>query len=155
MTAPLPLRFYNPVKDLCEKVNLDYETVIGTGLSANMREAYVLADIPKELKDINAKDRKQVQHKIEFLNRKYGGRISKTGTGEGEVEDKGRIRYDSGLIVEPVLSNDSEMDKPATIRHGLENHKPIHPRTDPVWYPGNGVIPRNQFIHRNQFGNNW
>ena len=55
MSAPLPLRFYNPVKSLCEKVNLDYETVIGTGLSSKMREAYVLADIGKELKDITKK----------------------------------------------------------------------------------------------------
>jgi hypothetical protein len=142
MTAPLPLRFYNPVKDLCEKVNLDYETVIGTGLSASMREAYILADIPKDFNDINSKDRKRVQHKIEFLNRKYGGGNSTTGTGEGEVEDKGRIRYDSGLIVESVCPDDSEMDKPATIRHGLENSKPIKPRTDAVWYPGKGVVPR-------------
>ena len=56
MTAPLPLRFYNPVKGLCEKVNLDYETVIGTGLSEKMREVYILADIQKELKDIDKKE---------------------------------------------------------------------------------------------------
>ena len=84
MTAPLPLRFYNPVKGLCEKVNLDYETVIGTGLRAKMREVDVLADIPKELKDIDKTDRKRAQHKIDFLNKKYGGADSKTGTGEGE-----------------------------------------------------------------------
>ena len=144
MTAPLPLRFYNPVKDLCEKVNLDYETVIGTGLSANMREAYILADIPKELNDINSKDRKRVQHKIDFLNRKYGGGNFTTGTGDREVEDKGRIRYDAGLIVESVCSDDCEMDKSATIRHGLENRKPIKPRTDPVWVPGKGIMPRNE-----------
>ena len=81
MTAPLPLRFYNPVKGLCEKVNLDYETVIGTGLSSKLREAYILADIPKELKDIDKKDRSRVQHKIDSLNRKYGGSDSKTGKG--------------------------------------------------------------------------
>jgi hypothetical protein len=145
MTAPLPLRFHNPVKDLCEKVNLDYETVIGTGLSASMREVYILADIPKELNDINSKDRKRVQHKIEFMNRKYGDGNVTSGIGEGEVEDKGRIRYDSGLIVESVCPNDSEMDKPATIRYGLENRKPIKPRTDAVWYPGKGIVARNQF----------
>ena len=141
MTAPLPLRFYNPVKSLCEKVNLDYETVIGTGLSAKMREAYILADIQKELKDIDKKDRSRAQHKIEFLNRKYGG-DSKTGTTEGEVEDKGRIRYDAGLIVESVLPDDSEMDKSTTIRYGLENSKPIkYTRKDMLWCPGKGVIP--------------
>ena len=144
MSAPLPLRFYNPVKSLCEKVNLDYETVIGTGLSAKMREAYVLADIPKEIKDIDKKDRKQVQHKIDFLNRKYGG-VSETGTTEGEIEDKGRIRYNSELIVEPVFPNNSEMDKSTSIRYGLENSKPIkYTRKDMLWCPGKGVIPGNQ-----------
>jgi len=145
MTAPLPLRFYNPVKNLCEKVNLDYETVIGTGLSAKMRETYVLADIPKELNDINSKDRKRVQHKIDFLNRKYGGGDTKTGTTEGEVEDKGRIRYDTGLIVESVLPDNSEVDKSAPIRYGLENRKPIpYTRKDMLWCPGKGVIPGNE-----------
>ena len=144
MTAPLPLRFYNPVKNLCEKVNLDYETVIGTGLSAKMRETYVLADIAKEMKDIDNKDRKRVQHKIEFLNRKYGGCSSKTGTGEGEVEDKGRSRYDTGIIVESVLPDDSKMDESNTIRHGVENHKPIKPRSDTIWIPGKGIIARDE-----------
>jgi hypothetical protein len=145
MSAPLPLRFYNPVKSLCEKVNLDYETVIGTGLSSKMRETYILADIPKELKDINSKDRKQVQHKIEFLNRKYGGTDSKTGTTEGEVEDKGRIRYDAGITVESVLPDSSEVDKQTAIRYGLENSKPIkYTRKDMLWCPGKGVIPGNQ-----------
>jgi hypothetical protein len=144
MTAPLPLRFYNPVKDLCEKVNLDYETVIGTGLSAKMRETYVLADIAKEMKDIDGKDRKNVKHKIEFLNRKYGDGNVTPRIGEGEVEDKGRIRYDSGLIVEPVLSDDCKVDESNTIRYGLENRKPIKPRTDIIFCPGKGVIPRNQ-----------
>lgn len=144
MSAPLPLRFYNPVKSLCEKVNLDYETVIGTGLSAKMRETYVLADIPKELKDIDKKDRKQVQHKIEFLNRKYGG-VSQTGTAEGEVEDKGILRYNTGLTVESVLPDSSEVDKSTPIRYGLENSKPIkYTRKDMLWCPGKGVIPRNE-----------
>lgn len=145
MTAPLPLRFYNPVKGLCEKVNLDYETVIGTGLSAKMREVYVLADIPKELKDIDKTDRKRAQHKIDFLNKKYGGADSKTGTGEGEVEDKGRIRYDAGLIVEPILSDGSEVVKPPTVRYGLENRIPLRPREDAIYIPGKGVIARNKF----------
>ena len=145
MTAPLPLRFYNPIKGLCEKVNLDYETVIGTGLSAKMRETYVLADIPKELKDINSKDRKEVQHKIDFLNRKYGGADSKTGTTEGEVEDKGRVRYDAGAFVESVLPDNSKMDESNPIRYGLENSKPIkYTRKDMLWCPGKGVIPGSQ-----------
>lgn len=144
MTAPLPLRFYNPVKSLCEKVNLDYETVIGTGLSAKMRETYVLADIPKELKDIDKKDRSRAQHKIDFLNKKYGGTNNKTGTGDGEIEDKGRARYDAGLTVEPVQSDNSEVDKSTPIRYGLENRIPIRPRTDPIFVPGKGIILRNE-----------
>lgn len=146
MTAPLPLRFYNPVKGLCEKVNLDYETVIGTGLSAKMREAYLYADIPKQMKDITTKDRNEVQHKIASLNRKYGTESGiETNTTEGEVQDKGRIRYDSRLIVEPVCPDNSEVDKSTSIRYGLENSKPIkYTRKDMLWCPGRGVIPGSQ-----------
>jgi hypothetical protein len=145
MTAPLPLRFYNPVKGLCEKVNLDYETVIGTGLSAKMREVYLYADIPKELKDINTKDRNQVQHKIAAMNRKYGAESRiETNTTEGEVQDKGRIRYDAELIVESVCPDDSEVVQSTPIRHGLENSKPIKSRNDMLWCPGRGIIPRNE-----------
>jgi hypothetical protein len=144
MTAPLPLRFYNPVKNLCEKVNLDYETVIGTGLSPAMRQVYLNADIAKELKDITKKDLLLVKEKAELLNSKYGTTLNGS-TGTGETQDKGRIRYDAELIVEPVLSNYSEVDKPATIRHGLENTKTIHyQRTGLLWAPGKGVIPRNE-----------
>jgi hypothetical protein len=143
MTAPMPLRFFNPVKSLCEKVNLDYETVIGTGLSPAMREAYVNADIPKTVDKIDGKDRKQVKHKIEFLNRKYGGTDSKGVAGEGETEDKGRIRYDLGARVESVLSVDREMDKPEALRNSVENSKPfVYKRTGVVFVPGRGAIER-------------
>lgn len=142
MTAPLPLRFYNPVKGLCEKVNLDYETVIATGLSPAMREVYLKADIAKELKDITKKDLLLVKEKAELLSSKYGG-YSKGESGEGEVEDKGRSRYDMQLIVEPVLPDNSEVDKSTPVRHGLENTKPIkYERTGLLWSPGKGVIPR-------------
>jgi hypothetical protein len=142
MTAPLPLRFYNPVKGLCEKVNLDYETVIATGLSPAMREVYLKADIAKELKDITKKDLLLVKEKAELLNSKYGGH-SKGESGEGEAEDKGRSRYDMQLIVEPVLPDNSEVDKSTPVRHGVENTKPIkYERTGLLWSPGKGVIPR-------------
>jgi mRNA-degrading endonuclease RelE of RelBE toxin-antitoxin system len=144
MTAPLPLRFYNPVKSLCEKVNLDYETVIGTGLSPAMREVYLTADIAKELKDITKKDMKLVKEKVELLNSKYGT-TPNGSTGTGETQDKGRIRYDAELIVEPVLSDNSEVDKSNTIRYGMENTKAIHyERTGLLWSPGKGVIPRSE-----------
>lgn len=146
MTAPLPLRFYNPVKSLCERVNLDYETVIGTGLSPKMREVYLYADIAKELKDITTKDRNEVQHKIAELNRKYGTEPrTETDTTKGEVQDKGRIRYDTGLIVESVCPDDCKVDKSAPVRYGLENSKPIkYTRKDMLWCPGKGVIPGSQ-----------
>lgn len=145
MTAPLPLRFYNPVKGLCEKVNLDYETVIGTGLSEKMRETYLLADIPKELKDITRKDINIVKDKMDSLNRKYGGRDSQRTSTEGESEDKGRSRYDAGITVEPVCPDDGEVDKSTSIRYGLENSKPIkYTRKDMLWCPGKGVIPGSQ-----------
>jgi len=142
MSAPLPLRFHNPVKDLCAKVNLDYETVIGTGLSSKMREAYVLADIPKELNDINAKDKIRVKNKLEALNRKYGDSCDGKERPSGETpEDKGRIRYDSELIVEHLHTNDRKMDEPNSIRYGLENTIPIqYTRAEMLWCPGKGVI---------------
>jgi len=145
----MPLRFYNPVKELCAKVNLDYETVIGTGLSAKMRETYVLADIGKELKDINAKDRMRVKNKVESLNRKYGtgtsGNDGKEGSTGEAIEDKGRLRYDAELIVESIQPDTSEVVKPETIRHGLENHIPIpYRRKDLLWCPGRGVIPGSE-----------
>jgi hypothetical protein len=128
------------------KVNLDYETVIGTGLSEKMREAYINADIPKELKDINAKDRMRVKNKVETLNRKYGvggsGNDGKEGHTATEVEDKGRVRYDAELIVEHLQSDDSKVDKSDPVRYGLENHTPIqYKRADLLWCPGRGVIP--------------
>jgi len=145
MTAPMPLRFFNPVKSLCEKVNLDYETVIGTGLSPAMREVYVNADIPKTVDKIDGKDRKQIKHKIEFLNRKYGGTDSKGVAGEGETEDKGRSRYDMGARVESVLPDDCKVDKPETPRNSLEDSKPFaYKRTGVVFVPGRGAIERNQ-----------
>jgi hypothetical protein len=143
MTAPLPLRFYNPVKDLCARVNLDYETVIGTGLSPALREAYVNADVPKTLDKIDGKDKKQVKHKVEFLNRKYGGADSERVVGEGEAEDKGRSRYDMGARVESVLPDDCEVDKSSSSSSGLENSKPFqYKRTGVVFVPGRGAIER-------------
>jgi len=143
MTAPMPLRFYNPVKDLCARVNLDYETVIGTGLSPAIREAYVNADIPKTLDKIDGKDKKQIKHKIEFLNRKYGGTDSKGVVGEGESEDKGRSRYDLGARVEPVLPDDCKVDEPEASRNSVENSKSfIYKRTGVVFVPGRGAIER-------------
>lgn len=114
MAAPLPLRFYNPVKELCKKVNLDYETVIGTGLSPAMREAFICAEIQKPIEEIKAEDKKFIKHKKEFFNRKYGGELPARETGTGEVEDKGRVRYDMGVNVEYICAESREVDESST-----------------------------------------
>lgn len=143
MTAPLPLRFYNPVKDLCKKVNLDYETVIGTGLSSKMREAYIAAEIQKPLDQIKAEDRKLIKHKKEFLDRKYG-RVDETTSEGGETKDKGRERYDLGVIVESVCPDDSKMDESNTILSKLEDGSVIKRgganSRGVKWIPGKGVV---------------
>jgi hypothetical protein len=148
MSAPLPLRFHNPIKNLCVKVNLDYETVICTGLSAKMREAYVNADIEKPLEQIKSDDKKRVKHKIEFLNRKYGGSDSKTGVTEGEVEDKGAIRYNTGLTVEHLLPDDSKVDESKTSCDSVETNTIEQPfkykRPSVKYYPGRGLINPNE-----------
>ena len=141
MTAPLPLRFYNPVKELCLKLNLDYETVIGVGMSPKMRETYINADIEKPLDMINSKDRKQIQHKKEFLDRKYGN-IDARRTEEGTIEDKGCDRYKHGLIVEPILPDDCPCDKPETIQNSdgtVTIIKRGGSTKKPKWIPGRGI----------------
>jgi replication-associated recombination protein RarA len=94
---------------------------------------------------IDGKDKKQVKHKVEFLNRKYGGADSERVVGEGETEDKGRSRYDMGARVESVLPDDSEVDKSSSSSTGLENSKPFeYKRTGVVFVPGRGAIERIQ-----------
>jgi len=140
MTAPLPLRFYNPVKELCTKANLDYETVIGKGLSSKMREVYILADIAKPLEDIKSEDKKYVKHKKDFLDKKYGT-ISSESSGTGEKEDKGRERYDAGITVESVCADDCQMDKPETISHSMDTttYKGNTGAGKLKWFPGKGL----------------
>lgn len=147
MAAPLPMRFYNPIKELCVKSNLDYETVVGLGFSPKMREAIIAADIQKPLDEIKSEDKKRIKHKKEFMDRKYGG-SPQSGVGEGETEDKGRNRYDLGLIVEPVCSESGEMDKSETVSSGVGNGKlaPGEVRYTPgtsakpiKWIPGKGI----------------
>ena len=149
MTAPLPLRFYNPVKELCQKANLDYETVICRGYSPAMRETFLNADIPKTIEEIKAEDRKLIKHKKEFLDRKYG-KGTTDSTLEGTTEDKGRIRYDMGATVECPQPNECEDNKPETLCDGVETiyitkTKPFrYSRNGEVFVPGRGVVPRSQ-----------
>jgi hypothetical protein len=149
MTAPLPNRFYNPVKELCAKQSLDYETVLGTGIQNKIiRDAFLNSEVKKNVTEFNAEDRKAVKHKKEFFARKYGETAdSETGTGQSEERDKGRVRYDAGITVEHLCSNTGEMDKSNAVsgsvgvsefaEFGAERakHRPKH-----KWIPGQGVV---------------
>jgi hypothetical protein len=106
MSAPLPLRFYNPVKELCQKVNLDYETVLGTGLSATMRDAFLNAEIEKPIDQITKEDLKQVKELKIHYNEKFG-------SNEITTEDKAGERYRLPLNVE-------HLDPIATIKDSVE-----------------------------------
>jgi hypothetical protein len=141
MAAPLPMRFYNPVKELCTKANLDYETVIGTAISPEMRQTFLNADIPKLATDFNTKDRLAIKHKIDFLNRKYGSSNTTDASG-GEIKDKGIERYAAGLIVEPICSDDCKTDESGTSSDGVESNviiKGNSTRNNVKWIPGKGL----------------
>jgi hypothetical protein len=146
MAAPLPLRFYNPVKDLCKKANLDYETVIGTAV-IKTRDAYVNAEIQKPLDQIKSEDRRFVKHKMDFLDRKYGvhtatGGSNAAGSTGGEDEDKGAIRYAAGLIVESICPDTSKMDESSTTSSSNASGFHIGERRTTVWVPGKGIVNR-------------
>jgi hypothetical protein len=134
------MRFYNPVKELCQKANLDYETVIGYGVSPSMRQVFLNADIPKPLNEYTSKDRQAVKNKTEFLNRKYGSTDEPVSEG-GDVKDKGLERYTKELIVEPVLPDRREGDESSSSSNVVEsnNKGPVGERRAVVWVPGKGV----------------
>jgi hypothetical protein len=145
MTAPLPLRFYNPVKDLCKKANLDYETVLGTALTnPTIRDAFINSELLVPLESQRYEDRQKLKKQKEFFATKYGVPITAVN-GTGTAEDKGRVRYDSGLIVESVLPDDSESNKSSSVSDGVAN-RTASDHTDkelvsirrggPIWIPG-------------------
>ena len=118
MTAPLPMRFFNPIKDLCQKVNLDYETVIATGgLSTTTRNALLNAEIPKPIQEYTTEELKLVKEKIKEYNDKYGihGRDVETTDGKITVRDKGIERYTMGVSVEYLCPDDSKVDESAAV----------------------------------------
>ena len=123
MTAPLPMRFFNPIKDLCQKVNLDYETVIANGFSTNTRNALLNAEIGKPIQEYTEEEKKIVKEKIKEYNKKYGihGRDIDTTDGKVTVRDKGRERYDMGISVEHICPDDSKVDESTTISNSEEN----------------------------------
>jgi hypothetical protein len=139
MTAPLPLRFYNPVKEMCEKFHLDYETVVGKGLSQN-RDAFICAEIKKHLNDIDSESKKMLKHKREFFNRKYGSPDATNIEGR-TIEDKGYSRYSEGLVVSSLRNDNSTMDKSNDVSGNVVFNKPTTIRDIPFpggkrWIPG-------------------
>lgn len=121
MTAPLPLRFYNPVKSLCQKANLDYDTVIASTLTnKTIVEAFINSELKKPLEEQRFEDRQNLKKQKEFFVKKYGDRLTGEGAGSGDAEDKGRIRYDLGLNVEHLLPDPSKVDESSTAQHSNE-----------------------------------
>jgi hypothetical protein len=111
------MRFCNPIKDLCLKVNLDYETVIAHGgLSTTMRNALVNAEIPRPIQEYSEEEKLQVKRKISEYNNKYGvhGRDVEVSDGKVTVRDKGIERYNMGISVEHVCPDDSKVDESTT-----------------------------------------
>jgi hypothetical protein len=123
MTAPLPMRFSNPIKDLCQRVNLDYETVIANGLSATTRNALLNAEIPKPIQEYTEDELKQVKRKISEYNNKYGihGRDVEVTDGKLTVTDKGIERYNMGVVIEYLCPDDSKVDESETISDSQKN----------------------------------
>lgn len=114
MAAPLPLRFYNPVKGLCKKANLDYDTVIASTLTnKTIIDAFINAELKKPLGEQRYEDRQNLKKQKEFYDKKYGDRVSGDGAASGDAEDKGRVRYDLGITVEHLLSDTSKVDESA------------------------------------------
>lgn len=128
MSAPLPLRFYNPVKELCAKVNLDYETVIGTGLSSSMREVYINSEIEKPVDKIESSDKKFIEEKKQEFESKYGTNKF--------CEDKGMERYTMGLSVEYLPAPEPE-EKPKEGKIVISGTSTKH---NFKWIPGKGTV---------------
>jgi len=122
MTAPLPIRFYNPVKGLCQKANLDYDTVIASTLTnKTIIDAFINSEMKKPLEEQRYEDRQSLKKQKEFFAKKYGDRFdSTTASGGGNGKDKGRIRYDLGLSVEHLLPDSSKVDESSATQNSTE-----------------------------------
>lgn len=145
MAAPLPLRFYNPVKGLCKKANLDYDTVIASTLTnKTIVEAFINSELKKPLDDQRFEDRQNLKKQKELFDKRYGARFSGDGAASGDAEDKGRARYDLGITVEHLLPDDSKVDQPATAPDSNEalvdskftKEAVKHLRPKQCWIPG-------------------
>jgi len=136
MTAPLPMRFFNPIKDLCQKVNLDYETVIATGgLSTATRNALINAEIPRPIQEYSEEELVQVKQKIKEYNDKYGihGRDVEVADGKVTVRDKGLERYTMGAYVEYLCPDNSKVDESTAVSDGASTEKPLAGAGDTIY----------------------
>jgi len=142
------MRFYNPIKELCDKVNLDYETVIAHGgLSTTMRNALVNAEIPRPIQEYTEEEKKQVKRKISEYNNKYGvhGRDVELTDGKVTVRDKGIERYNMGITVEHVCADNSKVDESTSVSDSKEDVSNSKYSKDGIkylaptkrWIPGN------------------
>lgn len=141
MTAPLPLRFQNPVKDLATRYHLDYETLVGQ-MKIN-RDCFINAEIEKKPDEIvkgipsNMEERQNIKHKKQFYEKKYGATVTPNVEG-GEAEDKGLDRYNQRLIVEH-LRDDLGSYISSTVSstgYGVNKAREIAPTRTNIWSPG-------------------
>jgi hypothetical protein len=140
MSAPLPLRLSNPLKNLAERYSMDYETLLGH-MSEEGRKAYILASIPKKPDEFKMEDRKAVKHKIEFLDKKYGtnGQSIKTNDGESKTQDKGAERYNQGVSVSSMGIFNREDYSPEALSN-MSKIVVTKSVGDVVWRPGQGIV---------------
>jgi len=141
MSAPLPLRFHNPVKDLATKYHLNYETLVGE-MKVN-RDCFINAEIEKKQEDVikgipsNMEERQMIKHKKQFYEKKYGATLTSNAEG-GEAEDKGMDRYKQGLIVEHIWDDFSTYisSTVSPSSNGVNKTREIAPTRTTVWSPG-------------------
>ena len=143
MSAPLPLRFYNPVKGLCKKANLDYDTVIASTLTnKTIIDAFINSEMKKPLEEQRFEDRQNLKKQKEFFAKKYGDRTTSVGIESGNVEDKGRIRYDLGISVESLLPDDSKVDQSSATQNSDEVVGNSKYSKDAIKY----LIPKHKWV---------
>ena len=141
MTAPLPLRFQNPVKDLATRYHLDYETLVGQ-MKVN-RDCFINAEIEKKPDEVikgipsNMEERQNIKHKKQFYEKKYGATVTPNVEG-GEAEDKGLDRYNQRLIVEHLRDDFSTYisSTVSSVGYGVNKAREIAPTRMSTWSPG-------------------
>jgi len=147
MSAPLPLRFYNPVKTLCKKANLDYDTVLANTITdKTIMNAFINAEIDRPIEFQKPEDRQKLKKQKEYYYSKNGERFDTERNASGNAEDKGRIRYDAGITVEYLCPDDSKMDESTASQNsdgvipsyadGFSKSAVKYLRRGPVWTPG-------------------